>query len=76
MSDAVAVDTRERPAWLLDQMARSASTGRMTDAEEVARTAVFLGSRGNGHITGEALRCDGFFVSALRHETPDDSKPR
>jgi hypothetical protein len=38
----------------------------LTDADEVARTTVFLGSRANGHITGEALRCDGFFVSAVR----------
>jgi 3-oxoacyl-[acyl-carrier protein] reductase len=65
---AGAVETHERPAWLLEEMRRSAVTGRMTDADEVARTAVFLGSRGNGHITGEALRCDGFYVSSVRRE--------
>jgi NAD(P)-dependent dehydrogenase (short-subunit alcohol dehydrogenase family) len=61
-----AVDTRPRPPALIEQMKQSAVTGRLTDADEVARTAVFLGSRANGHITGEALRCDGFFVSAVR----------
>jgi hypothetical protein len=40
----------------------------MTEADEVARAAVFLGSKANGHITGEALRCDGFFVSGVRRE--------
>ena len=69
MSGAVESETRERPAWLLEQMKRSAATGRMTLAEEVARTAVFLGSPANGHVTGEALRCDGFFVSGVRRET-------
>jgi len=62
------VATRERPPAMVQQMMRSAATGRMTDADEVARTVVFLGSRANGHITGEALRCDGFFVSAVRRE--------
>jgi hypothetical protein len=51
--------------------ARLISKGRPTDlrtAGEVARTTVFLGSPANGHISGEALRCDGFFVSAVRRE--------
>jgi 3-oxoacyl-[acyl-carrier protein] reductase len=61
-----AVDTRPRPPAMLEQMKQSAVTGRLTEADEVARTAVFLGSRANGHITGEALRCDGFYVSAVR----------
>jgi NAD(P)-dependent dehydrogenase (short-subunit alcohol dehydrogenase family) len=69
MSGAVEIESRARPAWLLEQMKRSAATGRMTDADEVARTAVFLGSPANGHVTGEAIRCDGFFVSAVRRET-------
>jgi NAD(P)-dependent dehydrogenase (short-subunit alcohol dehydrogenase family) len=67
MAGAV-LNKRERPAWLLEQMARSAATGRMTEADEVARATVFLASPANGHITGEALRCDGFFVSAQRRE--------
>jgi NAD(P)-dependent dehydrogenase (short-subunit alcohol dehydrogenase family) len=67
---AGAVDTRERPPGLLDQMKRSAVTGRLTEADEVARTALFLGSPANGHITGEALRCDGFYISGPRREAP------
>ncbi|MFT3769727.1 MAG: SDR family oxidoreductase [Minicystis sp.] len=61
-----AVETRERPPELLALMKRSAATGRMTEADDVARAAVFLGSLGNGHITGEAVRCDGFYVSPVR----------
>jgi 3-oxoacyl-[acyl-carrier protein] reductase len=68
MSGAVA--TRDRPAWLVDSMKRSAVTGRLTEADEVARTVVFLASRANGHVTGEALRCDGFFASPPRREAP------
>lgn len=68
MSGAVEVESRARPAWLVEQMKRSAATGRLTEADEVARAAVFLGSRANGHITGEAVRCDGFFVSAVRRD--------
>jgi 3-oxoacyl-[acyl-carrier protein] reductase len=66
MSGTVA--THDPPANLRAQMARSAATGRMTDADDVARAAVFLASRANGHITGEAIRCDGFFVTPPRRE--------
>jgi 3-oxoacyl-[acyl-carrier protein] reductase len=79
MSGAVASETRARPAWMIAQMERSAVTGRLTEAEEVARAAVFLGSRANGHITGEALRCDGFYVSGVRREmdgAPAGAAPR
>jgi len=68
MSGAVQVESRERPPAMIERMKRSAVTGRLTEADEVARTAVFLGSRANGHVTGEALRCDGFFVSGVRRE--------
>jgi 3-oxoacyl-[acyl-carrier protein] reductase len=61
-----AVETRPRPPALVEQMKQSAVTGRLTEADEVARAAVFLGSRANGHITGEAIRCDGFYVSGVR----------
>jgi len=61
---------RPRPEWMRQAMARSASTGRMTLADEVARTAVFLGSGANGHVHGEAVRADGFFVSPHRMEPP------
>jgi NAD(P)-dependent dehydrogenase (short-subunit alcohol dehydrogenase family) len=67
---AGAVETRERPPEMREQLARSAVTGRMTEADEVARAAVFLASPANGHITGEALRCDGFLVSGVRREPP------
>lgn len=61
-----AVDTRPRPAAFIEQMKQSAATNRLTEADEVARATVFLGSRANGHITGEAIRCDGFYVAAVR----------
>jgi 3-oxoacyl-[acyl-carrier protein] reductase len=61
-----AVDTRPRPPALVEQMKQAAVTGRLTEADEVARATVFLGSRANGHITGEAIRCDGFYVSGVR----------
>jgi 3-oxoacyl-[acyl-carrier protein] reductase len=70
MSGAVASETRQRPAGMLELMAKSATTGRLTRAEEVARAAVFLGSRANGHIHGEAIRADGFFVTPPRVELP------
>jgi len=70
MSGAVATESRVRPAWFVAQLERSAVTGRLTEADEVARTAVFLGSRANGHVTGEALRCDGFFVGGVRRDAP------
>ena len=47
-------------------LADAATTGRLTLAEEVARAAVFLGSPANGHITGEAIRVDGVFVTPPR----------
>jgi 3-oxoacyl-[acyl-carrier protein] reductase len=65
---AGAVDTLERPPAFRAQLERSAVTGRMTSADEVARAAVFLASPANGHITGESVRCDGFFVSGVRRE--------
>jgi len=67
MSGAVEIQSRQRPAAMIEQMKRSAVTGRLTEADDVARTA-FLGSRANGHVTGESLRCDGFFVSGVRRE--------
>ena len=62
------VDTRPRPDALRATLARGAVTGRMTEADEVARLAVFLASPANGHVTGEAVRCDGFFLSPHRHD--------
>jgi 3-oxoacyl-[acyl-carrier protein] reductase len=66
MAGAVATESRVRPPHLLKMMAESATTGRLTTADEVARVAVFLGSPANGHINGEAIRADGFFVTPPR----------
>jgi 3-oxoacyl-[acyl-carrier protein] reductase len=66
MAGAVASEARPRPQEVLDRMAACAATGRLTLAEEVARVAVFLGSRANGHVTGEAIRADGLFVTPPR----------
>ncbi|MFT3709140.1 MAG: SDR family oxidoreductase [Archangium sp.] len=60
---AGAVDTRPRPPEFLQKLRTSAVTGRLTEADEVARATVFLGSPANGHISGAAIRCDGFYVS-------------
>ncbi len=66
MSGAVASEVRVRTPEMLEQMAKSAVTGRLTLADEVARAAVFLASPANGHITGESIRVDGFFVTPPR----------
>jgi 3-oxoacyl-[acyl-carrier protein] reductase len=70
MAGTVASEARPRPAWLIQQMSECAATGRMTLADEVARSIVFLGSLANGHTTGELLRTDGFFVTPPRAMKP------
>ena len=70
MSGVVATESRVRPPAMIDRMKASPATGRLTEADEVARAAVFLGSPANGHITGEAIRSDGFYVSPVRRESP------
>lgn len=66
MAGTVDSDVRPRPKWLRRRLMDAAATRRMTDVNDVARTAVFLGSPANGHIHGEAIRVDGFFVSPVR----------
>ncbi len=70
MAGAVDSEVRHRPKEMLALMAAAATTGRLTLAEEVARAAVFLGSRANGHVQGEAIRVDGFFVTPPRWNPP------
>lgn len=48
---------------VLEQASLSAATGRPTEAWEVANLIVFLCSTANGHITGEAIRADGHFLT-------------
>lgn len=70
MAGAVDSEVRHRPKEMLVAMAAAATTGRMTTADEVARAIVFLSSRANGHIQGEAIRADGFFVTPPRWQAP------
>jgi 3-oxoacyl-[acyl-carrier protein] reductase len=53
----------EVPPAVLEQASLSAATGRSTEAWEVANLIVFLCSAANGHITGEAIRADGHFLT-------------
>jgi 3-oxoacyl-[acyl-carrier protein] reductase len=53
----------EVPPAVLEQASLSAATGRPTEAWEVANLIVFLCSTANGHITGEAIRADGHFLT-------------
>jgi 3-oxoacyl-[acyl-carrier protein] reductase len=76
LAGAVASEARERPAWMIESMKRSAATGRLTEADEVARVIVFLGSPANGHINGELVRADGLFVTPPRAEGPPFPSPR
>ncbi|PZG51369.1 short-chain dehydrogenase [Spongiactinospora gelatinilytica] len=54
-------DTMRRalPARMIEKMAASAATGRLTTPEEVARAIVFLGSAANGNITGTIVEVTG-----------------
>lgn len=70
MAGAVDSEVRHRPKEMLELMAAAATTGRLTLAEEVARATVLLGSRANGHVHGEAIRVDGFFVTPPRWNPP------
>lgn len=53
----------EVPPAVLEQASLSAATGRPTAAWEVANLIVFLCSAANGHVTGEAIRADGHFLT-------------
>lgn len=53
----------ELPAATLQQAGLAAATGRPTEAWEVANVIVFLCSAANGHVTGEAIRADGHFLT-------------
>lgn len=47
------------PASVRERVAGATPTRRLTTPQEVARLVVFLGSRANGHVNGEALRITG-----------------
>ena len=51
------------PPQMLEQVTRSAATGRVTEAREVADLIVFLCSASNTNITGELIRADGHFLT-------------
>lgn len=53
----------EVPPAVLDQVARSAAIGRVSEAPEVAGLIVFLCSAVNTNITGELIRADGHFLT-------------
>ena len=54
---------RQMPSAIVEQARRSAATGRLTAAEDVANVIVFLCSQANGNVTGETLRADGHFLA-------------
>ena len=59
-------EARELPprvAAIEASAARAAATRRLTRPEDVASLVVYLGSRANGHVTGEAIRVDGHFLA-------------
>jgi 3-oxoacyl-[acyl-carrier protein] reductase len=57
------VPAEAMPPEAVDQGRRSAATGRLTDPDDVANVIVFLCSRANGNVTGEAIRADGHFLA-------------
>ncbi|GLW72041.1 beta-ketoacyl-ACP reductase [Kitasatospora phosalacinea] len=57
------------PAALTDRLAAGTPTRRLSDAEDVARLVVFLGSGANGNLTGELVR-DGSAAARAPHTGP------
>ncbi|MFD7733304.1 SDR family NAD(P)-dependent oxidoreductase [Kitasatospora phosalacinea] len=57
------------PAALTDRLAAGTPTRRLSDAEDVARLVVFLGSGANGNLTGELVR-DGSAAARAPHAGP------
>jgi 3-oxoacyl-[acyl-carrier protein] reductase len=53
----------DEPPALLEQVSRSAATGRTTEPWQVADLVAFLASAANGQITGELIRADGHFLT-------------
>jgi 3-oxoacyl-[acyl-carrier protein] reductase len=51
------------PPAMREQAGLAAATRRPTEAWEVANVIVFLCSAANGHVTGEAVRADGHFLT-------------
>ncbi|MET9324136.1 SDR family NAD(P)-dependent oxidoreductase [Streptomyces sp. NPDC003038] len=51
--------SRMLPQDVLDHVAEPAATGRLSTADDVASTVLFLGSARNGNTTGELLRVAG-----------------
>ncbi|MFI7442849.1 SDR family NAD(P)-dependent oxidoreductase [Nonomuraea indica] len=54
------------PAALVDALTAATPTRRLSDAGDVARLVVFLGSGANGNLTGEVLR-DGSAAARAPH---------
>jgi 3-oxoacyl-[acyl-carrier protein] reductase len=57
------VPSGDIPPQILEQVTRSAATGRVTEAREIADLIVFLCSANNTNITGELIRADGHFLT-------------
>ncbi|MEV2268148.1 SDR family NAD(P)-dependent oxidoreductase [Nonomuraea africana] len=54
------------PSSILDALAAATPTRRLSDADDVARIVVFLGSAANGNLTGELIR-DGSSAARAPH---------
>ncbi|MET9481069.1 SDR family NAD(P)-dependent oxidoreductase [Streptomyces sp. NPDC006638] len=57
------------PTFLTDKLAAGTPTRRLSDADDVARLVLFLGSGANGNLTGEVVR-DGSSAARAPHVGP------
>ncbi|MFJ1599329.1 SDR family NAD(P)-dependent oxidoreductase [Streptomyces sp. NPDC088261] len=57
------------PTFITDKLAAGTPTRRLSDADDVARLVLFLGSGANGNLTGEVVR-DGSSAARAPHVGP------
>ncbi|MER7706349.1 SDR family NAD(P)-dependent oxidoreductase [Kitasatospora sp. NPDC097605] len=62
-------DSRPVPEAIADRLAAGTPTRRLSDADDVARLVLFLGSGANGNLTGEVVR-DGSSAARAPHVGP------
>lgn len=54
------------PEFVVEALTAATPTRRLSDADDVARIVVFLGSGANGNLTGELIR-DGSSAARAPH---------
>ncbi|MFB6878009.1 SDR family NAD(P)-dependent oxidoreductase [Streptomyces sp. NPDC056323] len=57
------------PSFITDKLAAGTPTRRLSDSDDVAKLALFLGSGANGNLTGEVIR-DGSSAARAPHIGP------